>query len=82
MITRTNSQKYFLQEKKSEVASLDHISHFETKRKNTLLTFLQQVAFFEKSILSLLQKKKIVKRKTIYNRHVFEEKKNKNFQSI
>jgi hypothetical protein len=35
MITKTNSQKYFLQKKKSEIAFLDHILHFETKRNKT-----------------------------------------------
>jgi hypothetical protein len=82
MITRTNSQKYFLQEKKSEIAFLDHISHFEIRRKNTLLASSQQVASFERNILNSLQKREIVRRKTAYNRHVLEEKKNKNFQDI
>jgi hypothetical protein len=65
MITKTNSQKYSLQEKKSEIAFLDHISHFETKRKNTLLTFSQQVASFEKNILILIfcKKRKLSKEK-------------------
>jgi hypothetical protein len=80
-MTRTNSQEYFLQKKKFEVAFFDHISHFEIKRKNTLLTFSQQITSFERNILNLLRKKEIVKRKTVYNRHVLEKKKNKNFQN-
>jgi hypothetical protein len=63
IITRTNSQKYFLQKEKSEIAFLDHISYFEIRRKNTLLAFSQQVASFEKNFLSLLQKRKIIKKK-------------------
>jgi hypothetical protein len=82
MITKTNSQKYFLQKRKFEIAFFDHILHFETKRKNTLLTFSQKIEFFEKNILNSLQKKEIIKRKTIYNHHVLEKKKNKNFQNI
>jgi DNA-binding protein H-NS len=63
----------FLQKEKSEVA-------FRDKTQNTLLASSQQVASFEKNILNFLQKRKIIRRKTVYNRHVLEEKKNKNFQ--
>jgi hypothetical protein len=59
--------------KKSEIAFLDHIWHFWNKMQNMLLTFSQQIAFFEKNIFNFLQKKKIIKRKTIYNRHVLEK---------
>jgi hypothetical protein len=58
-----------------------HLSIFWNKTQNTLLAFSQQVASFERNILSFFCKqKKIIKRKTAYNRHVLEEKKNKNFQ--
>ncbi len=40
--------------KKSEIAFFDHISHFETRRKNTLLASSQQVVFFERNILILV----------------------------
>jgi hypothetical protein len=40
---------------------------FRDKMQNTLLTFSQQIASFERNILNLLQKRKIVRRKTTYN---------------
>jgi hypothetical protein len=60
--------------------SRSHLT-FRNKTQNTLLISSQQVAFLEKNILNLLQKRKIVKRKTAYNRHVLEKKRNKNSQN-
>jgi hypothetical protein len=44
----------FCKKEKFEIAFFDHISHFETRRKNTLLAFSQQVASFKRNILILI----------------------------
>jgi hypothetical protein len=65
----------FLQKEKSKVAFLDHISHFEIKRKNTLLTSSQRVAFFEKNIASFSQKEKNYQKEKQFIIVIFSKKK-------
>jgi hypothetical protein len=49
-------------------------------QQNTLLTFSQQIVVFEKTFLIFREKEKLSRRKTVYNHHVLEKKKNKNFK--
>jgi hypothetical protein len=83
MITKTNSQKYFLQKKKIwKRISRSHFTFRDKTQKHVINIFTTSRVFRKKhSYFNLLQKRKIVRRKTAYNRHVLEKKKNKNFQN-
>jgi hypothetical protein len=76
----------FLQEKIWNRIFRSHFTFRDKTQQDKLLASSQQVAFLENQHFQLYQllftkRKKLSRREIAYNRHVFEKKKNKNFQN-